>query len=279
MARAFALISLIHHVLHRVSCVYEMIPNAPKHYAMHQNMSLGSNGVDWVSSAQKIPTWLRGTNFCINCSSSPCFASSLMRLRNDPRCTQTVCNAPKHEFTVQLGGSGAFVAKKSRCDFMARTFVLIAPVHPVLHRVSCSYETITDEHKHYETYQNMSFGSNGVDCVRSLRKIPTWLRGTNFCINCTSSPRFAPSFMQLRNYPKCTQTLWKASKHEFKVQWGGSSALLGKIIASLRGTNFCIHCTSSVCFAPSFMQLRNDPKCTQILQNILKHYFRVQWGG
>ena len=32
-------------------------------------------------------------------------------------------------------------------------------------------------------------------------------------------------------------------------------------------------------FAPSFMQLRNDPKCTQILQNILKLYFRVQWGG
>jgi len=111
VARAFALIALIHPVLHRVSCVYEMIPNAPKHYATHQNMSLGSNGVDWVRSVQKIPTWLRGTNFYINCSSSPCFASSLMRLRNDPKCTQTLCNAPKHEFTVQWGGLCAFVAK------------------------------------------------------------------------------------------------------------------------------------------------------------------------
>ena len=54
---------------------------------------------------------------------------------------------------------------------MARTFALIAPVHTVLNRVSCSYETITDEPKHYETYQNMSLGSNGVDHVSSLRKI------------------------------------------------------------------------------------------------------------
>jgi hypothetical protein len=42
-----------------------------------------------------------------------------------------------------------------------------------LHRVSRSYEMITDEPKHYETYQNMSLGSNGVDWVRSLRKILT----------------------------------------------------------------------------------------------------------
>src|SRR6185503_17674814 len=110
VARAFALIALIHLVLHRVSCIYEMIPNAPKHYATHQNMSLGSNGVDWVRSVQKIPTRLRGTNFCINCSSSPCFVSSFMRLRNDPKCTQTLCNAPKHEFRVQWSGLGAFGA-------------------------------------------------------------------------------------------------------------------------------------------------------------------------
>ena len=50
VARAFALIALVHPILHRVSCGYEMIPNAPKHYEMHQNMSLVSNGVDWVRS-------------------------------------------------------------------------------------------------------------------------------------------------------------------------------------------------------------------------------------
>ena len=55
VARAFALIALVHPVLHRVSCGYEKIPNAPKHYATHQNMSLESNGVDWVRSLQKNP--------------------------------------------------------------------------------------------------------------------------------------------------------------------------------------------------------------------------------
>src|SRR6185312_4328778 len=53
----------------------------------------------------------RGMNFGINCTSSPYFASSFMELRNDPKCTQTLYNAPKHEFRVQWGGLGAFVAK------------------------------------------------------------------------------------------------------------------------------------------------------------------------
>ena len=114
VARTFALIAPVHSVLHRVSCSYETITNAPKHYATHQNMNLGSNVVDW-----------------------------------SVRC------------------------EMSRRDFVARTFALIAPVHTVLHRVSCCYETITDEPKHYETYQNMRLGSNGVDWVRSLRKILT----------------------------------------------------------------------------------------------------------
>ena len=42
-------------------------------------------------------------------------------------------NAPKHQFRVQWGGSGVFVAKKFRCDFGARTFALL---RPVLNRVS-----------------------------------------------------------------------------------------------------------------------------------------------
>src|SRR6185437_2048922 len=100
----------------------------------------------------------------------------------------------------------------------ARTIVLIAPVQYVLQQVSCSYKTIPNAPKDNETDRIISLGSNGVDLVRSLRKIPTSLRGTNFCINCTSSTYFAPSFMQLRNDPKCTQTLGNTSKHEFRVQ-------------------------------------------------------------
>ena len=166
MARTFALIAPVLTVLCRVSCIYEMIPNAPKHYTTHQNMSLRSNWVDWVC-------W-----------------------------------------------------KKSRCDFVARTFALIALVHPVLHRVSYSYETIPNAPKHYATHRNLSLRSNGADWVLSLRKIPLWLHGTSFSINCTSSPRTAPSFMQLRNVNKCTQTLYNARKHEFRVQWGGLGAFI-----------------------------------------------------
>jgi len=78
---------------------------------------------------------------------------------------------------------------------MAQTFALIAPVQYVLQQVSCSYETIPNAPKHYETHQNMSLGANGVDWVHSLRKIPMRLRGKNFCINCTSSARFPPSLL------------------------------------------------------------------------------------
>ena len=167
VARTFALIAPVHTVLHRVSWSYEMITDEPKHYETYQNMSLGSNGVNWVRSLRKIRTWLRGANFCIK----------------------------------------------------------IATVHPVLHRVSWSYETIPNAPKHYTTHQNMSLGSNGADWVCSLRKN---LRATNFCINCTTSTHFVPSFMQLRNDPKCTQILRNAVKHEFMVQWGGSGALVAK---------------------------------------------------
>ena len=169
VARTFAIIAPAHTVLHRLSCSYETITNAPKHHETYENISLGSNGVDWVGSLQKIPTWLRGTKFCINCTSSPYF-----------------------------------------------------------HRVSWSYEMIPNAPKHYTMHQNMSLGSNGADWVRSLWKIPTWLRGTNFCFNCTSSLCFASSFMQLWNDRKCTQTLCNTPKHEFRVQQSGLAAFVAK---------------------------------------------------
>jgi hypothetical protein len=163
VAWTFALIAPVHPVLHRVSCSYEMIANAAKHYATNQNMGLGSNGADWVHSLRKIPTWLRGTNFCINCTSWPRFCAEFHAVR-----------------------------------------------------------------KHYATHKNISLGSNVVDWVHSLRKIPMWLRGTNLCINCTSCPHFATTFVQLRNDPKCCQTLWNAPKHEFMVQWSGLGAFVPK---------------------------------------------------
>jgi hypothetical protein len=118
---------------------------------------------------------------------------------------EMIQNAPKN-YKGPMGWIGCVRCEKSRHHFVARTFALIAPVPYVLHQVSCSYETIPNAPKYYETYRNITLGSNWVDWVCPLLKIPTSLRGTNFCIYCTSSPHFARSFMQLRNDPKCTQT-------------------------------------------------------------------------
>ena len=112
VGRTFALISPVQYVLQQVSCSYETIPNAPKYYKMHRNISFGSNGVDQ----------------CVRC-------------------------------------------EKLQRDFMARTFALLAPVHPIWHRVSWSCETIPNAPKHYETHQNMRLVSDGEDQVRYLRKI------------------------------------------------------------------------------------------------------------
>ena len=88
-------------------------PNSPECTQIvraHQNVSFGSHGVDRVLLLRIIPMRLRGTNFC---TSLACFAMSFVRQPNVPECTQIVQNAPKHQFRVQWGGSGAFVAKKS----------------------------------------------------------------------------------------------------------------------------------------------------------------------
>ena len=107
VARTFALIALVQYILQQVSCSYETFLNAPKYYETDRNISSGSNGVDGVRWLRKITTRLHGTNFCINCTNSICF----MQLRNDPKCTQILRNAPKHWYRVQWGGLVAFIAK------------------------------------------------------------------------------------------------------------------------------------------------------------------------
>ena len=112
-----------------------------------------------------------------------------------------------------MGWIRCVCCEKLQREFVAQTFALIALVHPALHLVSCSYETIPNAPKPYATYQNIILWSNVMDQVCSLRKITKWLRGTNLCTNCTSSPHFASSFMQLRYDPRCTQILRNGLKH------------------------------------------------------------------
>ena len=151
--------------------------------------------MDRLDLLQKLLTQLCGLNFCINYNSSARFDPSIVKQRNGSKCSQKLRNKTKHEFMVQWGWIGSIHCEKFWCDFMARTCALIAPVQPILHRVSCSNKILRNTHKHYETHTNLSLGSNGVDWVRSLRKILKRLHGTNLCINCTCSTRFAPSFV------------------------------------------------------------------------------------
>ena len=181
---------------------------------------------------------------------------------NTTKCTETLVQGP-------MGWMGCVGCKKLQRDFVAWTFALIAPVQYVLQQVSRSYETIQNAPKYYKMHRNIGIGSNGVDWLRSLPKIPKWLRGTNFC---------ALVHSVLHRVSCSYKTILNASTHYETHQNMslGSNGLdqvcsLRKITTWLRGTNFCINCTSSVCFAPTFMHLRNDPKCTQILRNAPKH--------
>ena len=89
-----------------------------------------------------------------------------------------------------MGRIECVCCEKLQHDFVSGTYALIAPVHPILHRVH------PNAPKDYETLKNMSVGFDGVDRVRSLQQILRRLRGTIFCINCTSLVCFAPCFVQ-----------------------------------------------------------------------------------
>src|SRR6185437_7152309 len=101
---------------------------------------------------------------------------------------KAIQNASKHNKTHQnmslgpTGWIGCIRCEKFLCDFVTKTFALIALVQLILHQASCSNETIQKAPKHYETQQYMSLGSNRVVQVHSLRKIPKRVHGTNLCI-------------------------------------------------------------------------------------------------
>ena len=99
-----------------------------------------------------------------------------------------------------------------------------------------------------------------IGCVRCEKSGRDFVAQT-FALMC--SPCFATSFIQLWNDPKCTQTLCNAPKFEFTVQWGGLGAFVAKNPYVTSWHEFCINCTSSPYFSSSFMELRNDPKCTK----------------
>ena len=136
---------------------------------------------------------------------------------------------------------------------MAQTCGLILPFQPTLHRVSCSNETNQNAPKHYETHQNMSSRSSGVDRVRSLPKIPMRLRGATFALIAPVQPvwhRVSCSNETIQNASRYYKT------HQYmSLGFNGVDRVrsLQKISMRFHGTNLCINCTSATHFAPSFM--------------------------
>src|SRR6185295_13566381 len=92
---------------------------------------------------------------------------------------------------------------------MARTSALIAPVQPILYRVSCSNEKLPNAPKYNAMHQNMSLGSNEVDRVRSLRKILIRLRGKTYALITPVQPilyQASCSNETIQNAPKHYET-------------------------------------------------------------------------
>ena len=166
---------------------------------------------------------------------------------NTMKCTETLVFGP-------MGWIGCVRCEKSRRDFVARTFALIAQVPPFCTEFLAVTKRSQMHPNTTKQTEILVLGPMGWIGCAFVTKNHDVIRGTDFCVNCSSSPRFAPSFLQLQNNPKCTQTLWNTPKHNFRVQWGRSGAFVVKNTMWLRGTYFCINWTSIVCFAPSFMQ-------------------------
>jgi hypothetical protein len=74
-----------------------------------------------------------------------------------------VLNIPNHEFWVKCSGSGALVMKNSNSTLFSELMHLWRQFG----QICFDFRAVT---KRSETPQNMSFGSNGVDRVRSLQK-------------------------------------------------------------------------------------------------------------
>jgi hypothetical protein len=157
-------------------------------------MSSGSNGVDWVRWLRKIQMRLRGTNFC---TSSAHFAPSFKSKPNGPKCTKIV----RTHKNMSLGSNGVYPVRSLRKILTRLRGTNFCTSSARFARVSKVNQTVPNAPKLNEMHQYMSLGSNGVERECSLQKIPTPLRGTNFC---TSSARFAPSFVSQLNGPKCT---------------------------------------------------------------------------
>src|SRR6185436_6497841 len=83
-------------------------PKSPKGTQIVENAPKREFRVQWGGSCAFVAKNSDGTKFFTSLTR---FTLSVVTQPNSPKCTQIIRNTPKHEFRVQWGGSGVFVAK------------------------------------------------------------------------------------------------------------------------------------------------------------------------
>ena len=168
-----------------------------------------------------------------------------------------------------MGWTGCVRREKFRRDFVALTLHQFGSFCTEFCNATERFQMHKNSMKQYQTWVLGPMGG----WVRSLQKILTRLYGTNFC---TTSARFAPSFVRQPNGHKCIQIVQYTLKHEFRVQWGGSGSFVAKNSVATKWHELLHQ------FSPFWTECGNAtncPKCTQIVRNATKHEVMAQWGG
>ena len=163
----------------------------------------------------------------------------------------------KHEVRVQWGGSSGLQSKiRTRLHGMNFCTSL---AHFELSVVM--QQTIPNAPKQYEMHQSMSLASNGVDRMHSLQKIPTRLRGTNFC---TSQARFELSVVTQQTIPNAPKQYETHQNISLGPNGANRVCLLRNIKTRLRGTNFCT-------LSPFCSEFCKATKRSQMHRKSMKH--------
>ena len=175
---------------------------------------------------------------------------------------------------------GCVNCEKFRCDFMAQTCELIAPVQPILHQVLFSNETLPGAPKHYETHQNMSLGSNWwIRCVRCKKFQCDFMQWTCALILPfqTTLHRVSCNNETIQNAPKDYKThqfLSLASNGgigcvHYEKLWCDFAARTSSLIATVQPILHRVPWSNET--------LPNAPKYYEMLQNM--SFFPMGWSS
>ena len=146
---------------------------------------------------------LRGMKFCTSSARS---APSFIRQPNKPKCTKIVQIARKQKFSVQWGGSGAFVEKNSNATLW----------HKQLQQLTRFALSVVGQKtvRNAQKYEFMvQWGGSGAFVAKNSNTTSWHELLHHFGPFCTD-------FVRQPNGPECIQIVQYTPKHEFRVQWG-----------------------------------------------------------